>query len=106
MNAQTADPIKAAMIRTLMRQIPSQTGAGIVVAAYMVGTAWAYSATVSVVAWGVEAMAYVAVRFAISRAFLSRERLDTEIDLWGARYTFDAVCRDDVWCRIPAVCPP
>ena len=34
-----SDTIKAAMIRTLMLQIPSQTGAGLVVALLMVSTA-------------------------------------------------------------------
>lgn len=85
--AKPIDPIKVAMIRTLMRQIPSQTGAGIVVASYMIGTAWAFSSTISVVAWGIAAFAYVAVRYGMSRAFLRRQPPDDEVARWAGWYT-------------------
>ncbi len=85
---RTIDPIKAAMIRTLMLQIPSQTGAGVVVASYMVGTAWAFSSTVSIVAWGAAAVFYVGLRFTISRAFIRREPLDEEVPRWAERYVY------------------
>lgn len=76
------------MIRTLMRQIPGQTGAGIVVASYMVGTAWAYSPTISVVAWGMAALGYVALRFGVSRAFIRRQPPDAEVARWAGWYAF------------------
>jgi len=85
--ARRADPIKVAMIRTLMQQIPSQTGAGIVVASYIIGTAWVFSSTVSVVAWGIAAFAYVAVRFGIGRAFLRRQPPNTDVLHWADRYS-------------------
>ena len=78
-DARQIDPVKVAMIHTLMRQIPSQTGAGVVVASYMIGTAWAFSSTVSVVAWGVAAFAYVGLRFSLSRAFLRLQPPDAAV---------------------------
>ena len=80
------DPIKAAMIRTLMLQIPSQTGAGFVVGAYMVGTAWAFNPRWLVAAWGAGILAAVLARWGVSRAFTRRERADAELGRWGNFY--------------------
>jgi signal transduction histidine kinase len=80
------DNIKAAMIRTLMLQIPSQTGAGLVVTSLMVSTAWPFNAPALVLAWGAAMLIAVFARWAVSRAFLRRERGDETLDHWAGLY--------------------
>lgn len=80
------DPIEAAMIRTLMLQIPSQTGAGVVVASYMIGTAWAFNSIHVVLAWGVAMFAAVLARWGVSRAFVGKDRPDASLGRWGNFY--------------------
>lgn len=74
------------MIRTLMLQIPSQTGAGVVVASYMIGTAWAFNPTEMVVAWGLAMFAAVLARWGVSRAFVRKDRPDASLGRWGNFY--------------------
>ncbi len=76
------------MIRTLMLQIPSQTAAGLVVSLYMVGTAWAFSSLVSILAWAAAALGYVGLRFGISRAFVRRQPPDSAVAGWADWYVF------------------
>jgi signal transduction histidine kinase/CheY-like chemotaxis protein len=81
-----SDPIKGAMIRTLILQIRSQTGAGVVVASYMIGTAWAFNPPALVIAWGTVMLLAVAARWAIGHAFKREQRADVSLDRWGTFY--------------------
>ena len=85
-DSSQSDPIKAAMIRTLMLQVPSQTGAGLVVAALMVGASWAFNPPAVVLWWAAAMLSAVFGRWAVGRAFLLRERLDSALVTWGNLY--------------------
>ena len=80
------DPIRAAMIRTLMLQIPGQTAAGLVVGAYMVGTAWAFNPPLIIAAWGAGILAAVAARWMVSWTFRRKERPDAALGRWANLY--------------------
>lgn len=80
------DPIRAAMIRTLILQIPSQTAAGLVVAIYMIGTAWAFNAPMLVGLWGAAMVAAVFARWAVGDAFRRGEQPDTSLPRWANWY--------------------
>ncbi|HYI07046.1 MAG TPA: hypothetical protein VD858_19300, partial [Reyranella sp.] len=80
------DPIRAAMIRTLMLQIRGQTAAGLVVAGYMVGSAWAFNSRAVIAWWGAAILAAVAARWAVGRAFARQERPDTALRHWANLY--------------------
>lgn len=86
MNAAPPDPIKAAMIRTLMLQIPGQTAAGFVVAGLIVGTAWAYNPPARLAGWAAVMIAAVLARWAVGRLFQVRARDDTELPRWADLY--------------------
>ena len=81
-----SDTIKAAMIRTLMLQIPSQTGAGLVVAVLMVSTAWPFNPPALILGWGAAMLMAVFARWAVSRAFLRREQSDDSLGRWADLY--------------------
>lgn len=79
-------PIKAAMIRTLMLQIPSQTGAGVVVASYMIGTAWAFNPPAVVIGWGAAMLLAVFARWFVGHAFRREQQADGSLGRWGTFY--------------------
>jgi two-component system, sensor histidine kinase len=81
------DPIKAAMIRTLMLQIPGQTAAGLIVAFYMIGTAWAFNPAWLVLAWGAGILAAVFGRWAVGHTFPRAERPEASLARWAHLYT-------------------
>ncbi len=74
------------MIRTLMLQIPSQTAAGVVVASYMIGTAWAFNPPALVATWGAAMLATVLARWSVSHAFQRQQRTDASLLKWGNFY--------------------
>jgi signal transduction histidine kinase/ActR/RegA family two-component response regulator len=74
------------MIRTLILQIPSQTGAGVVVASYMVGTAWAFNPPAVVIGWGAAMLLAVFARWAVGRAFGREQRADDSLGRWATLY--------------------
>jgi len=80
------DPIRAALIRTLMLQIPSQTGAGLVVAFLVTSTALPFNPAPLVFGWGAAMLATVFARWAVSRAFRRRERPDEALPRWASLY--------------------
>jgi signal transduction histidine kinase/CheY-like chemotaxis protein len=80
------DPVKAAMIRALFPHVRSQTAANFVVTGYIAGTAWAYSAHGTILAWAAVMLAVVALRWGLARAFLARERPDGALMTWASLY--------------------
>ena len=95
--ASPIDPIKAAMIRTLMLQVGSQTAAGFVVTGYMVGTAWAFTSPTLIAAWAVAALGYVILRWAISRAFVRRPPPPEALARWADWYMLSMLFAGILW---------
>lgn len=86
MTASSPDPITVGMVRTLILQLRSQTGAGIVVASLIVGTAWAFNPLATLAAWAAGAAVAVGFRASLGWAFRSRPQGDKEMPRWGALY--------------------
>lgn len=80
------DPIAAAMIRTLILQLRSQTAAGMVVAGLTVAVAWAYNPPWLISIWTVGILAAVFFRGSIGWAFQRHLQPDEEMLYWGRRY--------------------
>ncbi len=80
------DPIRAAMVRTLILQIPSQTAAGLVVAGYMVGASWAFNSPTMIAWWAAAILTAVFARWAVSRAFQRNPQPDTALRWWANLY--------------------
>lgn len=78
-----ADPIRAAMVRTLYLQVRNQTPATIVVTLYMVGTAWPFTPWPRVVGWAVAVLGVATVRALLARAFARAAPSDAEIPTWA-----------------------
>lgn len=85
------------MIRTLMLQVGSQTGAGFVVTFYMVGTAWAFTSTMVILAWAAAMLAVVLGRWAVSRQFLNAEQPDATLARWIGIYTAFMIVSGILW---------
>ncbi len=79
-------PIRAAMIRTLILQLRSQTAAGMVVAGLTVGVAWAYNPPWLIVLWTAGVLASVFFRASIGWAFQRRPQPDEAMPGWGRLY--------------------
>ncbi len=80
------DPIEAAMIRTLILQLRSQTAAGMVVAGLTVGVAWAYNPPWLIVLWTAGILSAVFFRASIGWAFQRRPQADGAMAGWGRLY--------------------
>lgn len=92
-----SDPIKAVMIRTLMLQVGSQTAAGFVVTAYMVGTAWAFTPAAVILPWAALSLAYVIMRWSICQTFRRKDRPDASLSAWANWYTASMLAAGIVW---------
>jgi signal transduction histidine kinase len=91
------DPVKAAMIRTLLLQIGSQSAAGFVVTGYMVGTAWAFTNRLVIALWAVSVLAVIVVRWTISRRFVRAEPPDAALAGWVGTYMMLTIVSGVLW---------
>ncbi len=84
--SQAIEPIRAAMIRTLILQLRGQTAAGMVVSGFTVAVAWAYNPPWLISIWTVGILAAVFFRASIGWSFQRRPQPDEAMPAWGRRY--------------------
>ena len=89
------DPIRAANVRALFLQMRSSAVSSLIVTAYMVATAWPYTAWQIIVAWAGVQLASQVLRELLIRAWLRRAPPDSEVGRWAQNIgDACATCRD------------
>src|SRR5437868_516889 len=91
------DPIRAANVRALFLQMRSSAVSSLIVTAYMVATAWPYTAWQIIVAWAGVQLASQVLRELLIRAWLRRAPPDSEVGRWAQLYTAFMLLTGMIW---------
>ena len=91
------DKVRAALIRTHYGQMGNQAYASVVVTCYMAGTAWAFTAHSTILAWLAAQIALQSSRQMLLREWRNRKPTDQQLDGWARLYTVYMTVSGVLW---------
>ena len=91
------DPVRAANVRALFLQMRGSAVSSLIVTAYMVATAWPYTAWETIAAWTGVQLASQLLRELLIRAWRRRAPPDDEVGRWAQLYTAFMLLTGTIW---------